>query len=568
MTDQLTIAEVEFNAIKANLIAYLETKTEFLDVNFEGAGINYMVDALAYATHYMGFYHNMGVNEMFLGTAILRKNINATSKSLNYLPRRPTGAESTLTFEVKDIYKPVNPLTVITVPKYTDFIIDNYHFFSTTEYLLTNANNYTFEGVVIRQGSKSEESSVSTGLANQEIIIENANIDNDTLLVYVASTLWTMENNIVTVDEDSLIYSVELTDDNYVKIIFGDDIIGNIPPLDSTITVIYTETVGTLGNNYSTFSMNDIIVDNFSGTYDNSKVDLTVTEQSLGGADWETLASIKLNAPKFYESQGRLVTKSDWTSTLAQHQLVESVNVWGGEEDTINPTYGYVYIAIKPPAPAENLTDSQKNTITEYIDNRNIAAIRFAYIDVTYFYINFTGTIYYDQRYEAQQQAIRDAVESATVSFFADELEDFDSLFKMARYITEINNVTEINNTNISVQAYYKFSKVGTGSYAWLLDNTIVTESIDCDIMTGLLNEGFYDDGEGFILTKKTGNAVIGTINYTTGYIEILPGYEITATEPSEGFTVNFEVPDNDVYYKLGRKVALGTITYTYTRYV
>jgi hypothetical protein len=561
-TPILNIAELNFDDICENIKNFLATKDEFKDFNFQGSGISYLIDVLAYFTHYNGFYFNMTMNEFFLPSATLRKNVTAIAKGLNYLPRRKAGAEALITFEVKTAYKPTNPLYTITIPAYTEFLSESYHFYTTEEYILTNANSYKFTGIVLRQGEYQEEIFTSDGTANQIFTIENANIDNDGLEVYVNNVLWTNENNLVGVDETTQMYSVELTDDNYVKIIFGDNIIGEIPGVGLEIKVIYKDCSGADGNNFSTFTLNDILTDSGAITYDQSKVTITLEEQSLGGADEETITSIKLNAPKFYEAQNRMVTKGDYEAILYNHALVEKINVWGGEEDLLNPVYGKVWIAIKPPG-AANLTIGQKATITAFMDSRNVLTINPVFKDIEYFYVDISGTIYYNQQYESQLNIVQDDVETEIGDFF-DELVAFDSMFKNAKFTTAINNLTKIENTNLEIQPYFYFSKVGTGNYNWKLNNAIVEESIDCIISA---TEGFYDDGLGNILNKN-GDEIIGEVDYSTGEIEVYPIYTIAAIEPTNGFRVNFMVNNNDIFYKRERMVVLGTITLTYTRFV
>ena len=562
MSLKLNISEVEFTDIVTNLKAYLKTKSEFADVNFTGSGISYFVDVMAYCIHYMSFYLNMSVNEIFLDSATLRKNVNLIVKHLNYTPRRKAGAEAIVAFEVKTTYKPAGLTTTLTIPKYTDFIIEGYHFYTTEEYVLSNANDFKFTGIVIREGTQISQSEISSGLANQEFIIESTIIDEDGFEVYVDGTLWTNQNNIVGATETTEMYSIEITEDSYVKIIFGDNIVGKIPDLGSTILIVYKECNGEDGNNFETFSLNDVLVDSLGVTYDQSKVTITLEQQSLGGTEEETLDSIKLNAPKFYEAQNRMVTKGDYEAILSQHALVDEINVWGGEEDTENPVYGKVWIAIKPVG-AYNLTTAQKATLTTFMNSRNILTINPEFIDISYFHIDVSGTAYYSQIYESQLNVVRDDVEGEIEDFF-DEMDSFDSLFKNAKFTTAINTLTKIENTDLEIQPYFYFSKVGSGNYHWKLENELIPGSVECVISA---TEGFYDDELGNIL-NTSGNAIIGEVDYTTGEIEIWPNFNISTEQPITGYRVNFMVENNDVFYKKNRKIILGTMNITLTRYI
>ena len=68
----LRIDGLDFDAIKTNLKNYLRSQTQFKDFDFEGSGMNIIMDLLAYNTHYQAFYANMVANEAFLYSSVLR----------------------------------------------------------------------------------------------------------------------------------------------------------------------------------------------------------------------------------------------------------------------------------------------------------------------------------------------------------------------------------------------------------------------------------------------------------------------------------------------------------------
>ena len=67
--NRLRVTELDFDNIKNNLKTYLKAQNEFTDYDFEGSGMNILLDTLAYKTHYMGYNANMVANEMFLDSA-------------------------------------------------------------------------------------------------------------------------------------------------------------------------------------------------------------------------------------------------------------------------------------------------------------------------------------------------------------------------------------------------------------------------------------------------------------------------------------------------------------------
>ena len=69
---RLDITEFDFDDVKANLKTFLKAQTDFKDYDFEGSGINILLDTLAYNTHYLGFNMNILGNEMFMDSSSLR----------------------------------------------------------------------------------------------------------------------------------------------------------------------------------------------------------------------------------------------------------------------------------------------------------------------------------------------------------------------------------------------------------------------------------------------------------------------------------------------------------------
>ena len=81
---KLQVTELDFDDIKENLKTYLKAQTTFKDYDFEGSGLNILLDTLAYNTHYLAFNANMVANEMFLDSAALRSSVVSHAKMLGY----------------------------------------------------------------------------------------------------------------------------------------------------------------------------------------------------------------------------------------------------------------------------------------------------------------------------------------------------------------------------------------------------------------------------------------------------------------------------------------------------
>ena len=93
---RLQVTDLDFDTIKTNLKNYLKQQSEFTDYDFEGAGLNVLLDILAYNTHYNAYYLNMVANESFLDTAITRTAVVSHAKTLNYIPYSITAPKAIL----------------------------------------------------------------------------------------------------------------------------------------------------------------------------------------------------------------------------------------------------------------------------------------------------------------------------------------------------------------------------------------------------------------------------------------------------------------------------------------
>ena len=126
--NRLQVAELDFDTIKTNLKTYLKQQTEFQDYDFEGSGLNVLINLLAYNTHYNAYYLNMVANESFLDTALLRDSVVSHAKTLGYVPYSKTSSTAVINLTVE-----TNSATIDTVTLPKGFVllsntIDNENF--------------------------------------------------------------------------------------------------------------------------------------------------------------------------------------------------------------------------------------------------------------------------------------------------------------------------------------------------------------------------------------------------------------------------------------------------------
>ena len=117
MSQNLKVADLDFDNIKTNMIEYLKSKPEFSDYDFTGSGLTVLINLLAYNTHYNGLIANMLAGESFLDTATKRETVALHASRLGYVPRSAKAAVAKVTLEVF----PTDVLDVLTLRRGSTF---------------------------------------------------------------------------------------------------------------------------------------------------------------------------------------------------------------------------------------------------------------------------------------------------------------------------------------------------------------------------------------------------------------------------------------------------------------
>jgi len=520
---RIRVGELDFDGIKDNLKEYLKTQDQFKDYNFEGSGLSVLLDVLAYNTHYNALYTNLAVNEMFLDSASKRDSVVSIAKMLGYLPRSAKCAKATVNIRI--VATGLTPPPFVTLPAGTSFVTtidqNTYLFYNRESYssaLIAGA--YTFNGVVLTEGKPLEYRFVYEDTLR--FVIPNKDVDIDTLSVRVqesstgAFTTYNYSNKITSVEKDTRAYFLKEVEDGKYEIYFGDGIIGYKPSSGNIVLINYVKSSKAVANGASTFNMQ-------GSTANLGTVTITTTSPAVGGADPESIASIKANAPVNYSAQNRAVTAEDYKVILPQlYSNVDTISVWGGEEND-PPTYGKVLRIL------------------------------------------VTSTIYYNPiTSNIAGSSIESLVRQAIVNFNRTELNKFDSVMRYSRLSSVIDSAADgIVNSNTIIRLTRSIVPVynRVQSYAINIGNPIYSEA---GITGNIVSSGFSipgstttffveDNGLGFLRrfsVTSTGQKIIspgtvGTVNYKTGKI-LLQSINIDAAE-NNLITFTIRPASNDV---------------------
>lgn len=391
MANSFNLIELDFASIKESLKDYLSQQEVLKDYDFTGSVLNTVLDVLAYNTHYTAFYANMVANEMFLDSSILRKSVVSHAKQIGYTPTSSRASRA-----IMDIQTGVTGGILNRGVEFTGTGKDNKSYkFVCLQTNIANINNI-FENVSIFQGTLKRITYVYDPLVKSRSIlsIPNNKVDTRTILVRVQNSstdttgineLWGEASNYISLSPTSSVYFLqESSEEGMYELYFGDNFFGKQPKAGSMVFIDYLETEGELGND----------ITEFSTSLTNAQI--IANTSSGGGANAESISSIKFLAPRQYVSQNRAVTQEDYyVSIIKKYPNFDSVKIYGGETVT-PPKYGKVLIAIKPKA-GLFLTALEKDEIESFVKtNFSIVTISPEVIDPEYIFLNLDIALRYD----------------------------------------------------------------------------------------------------------------------------------------------------------------------------
>ena len=565
---RLNVSEFDFDDVKENLKIFLRGQSEFKDYDFEGSGMSILLDTLAYNTHYLGFNANMLANEMFLDSASLRSSIVSHAKTLGYevtSPRAPT-ATVNVVLTTDSSTKTMPAGTVFT----TSVDDTDYQFVTVAD--ITNTNNggtVSFDSTKIYEGTYvTNKFIVNTSNVEQRFLLGNLNADTTTLTVKVetsatdsTSVTYTKATDITQLSASSTVYYLQEVERGLFEVYFGDGVVSKSLTDGNIVILQYVVTNKTAANGANAFSSPSSI----SGITD---IGITLVAGASGGAEPESINSIKINAPLDFAAQGRCVTRNDYTVfTKKLFPNTQAVSVWGGEDGsfdsslgvTATPSYGKVFISIKSNT-GQNLTSEQKSALVKSFGPFTVASITPVIVDPeTTFLILGTTFMFDSTKTVLVGPDLEAAVISAITNYNDTSLKNFNSPFRhsvVTGLIDDVDPAILNNTTTVTMAKFFTPTISSNVSYTISFNNPLFNphsghnaDNGGIVASTGFKVDGrteemfFDDDGKGNLrMYYLQGSArtyfatQAGTVNYSTGVIST-NAYKFTSVSDVDGAT-------------------------------
>ena len=401
-----------------------------------------LVEAFAYIADLLLFYLDRQANETYLPTATERQNIINMCKLIGYTPYGAKSAKANIRFSIKEAHN-----SDISIPSGFQIFSQSGIIFETSDDAFIKAGD-TFVDVQAEEGETfSDNIGISDGTTNQEFYLPRSGVVS-VKNISINSEFWNCVDSFVEEDSDDKSYTAELDAWGRVKISFGDGINGRIPQAGENILAVY-RIGGGINGNVAPDTLK-IIRDSIHDINGNRvEVSAFNPDWASGGSDAQSIDSIKLLAPRFFETQKRCVTKNDYETFalnfggIAKAHAV--VHEHSGEANVIRLyvlTYGSAINTVAQP------TDALKQSLLEYLNEYKMLTDWLDIQNGTSRNINFSGNVKIKEGYISEN--VIAGIQDALNSLMNIEFRSLGQELRISDVYSAIDNVAGVDFVELS----------------------------------------------------------------------------------------------------------------------
>jgi len=530
---------IKYEDIRNQIIDYLNEKNEFSgQFDFAGSNLSYFIDVMSYVTTFMSYNTSHVANNIFLDTSEIRKNVVSLAHQIGYYPQRPYPAS----FQGKLIYRGSNFNANSKV-----IIKPNSPFFSVNGNIYSNKNAIN----LIYQGNPTEligdyyitegifynfQSENTTNRENFSFLINNKNASDYNFSLYVlpkslaesesfdvnllenySDYLWDNCSNALSTNDKIYFLSEDITKEGFMKVSFGNGVIGRIPSNNEVIICRYIETKGSTSNSdvlsslpefskdlsgnylYYDISFLDLInrnsfgVINFDNNYKNAY------NKSFGGKDLESIDGIKFNAPKKYSSS-KIITKNDYLYFINTYSEIKHANVIGGDELYHNndQKLGNIYITAVPNFDDNSFLYSQNlylmdefiSKMSQDLNKISVISTNKIFQNPTYIFVDITPNIEINTYSNESVASISNQVLSYLLAYVNDKFDELGVKFRESKISSSIQGISGLLSAYLELNYFFviNYETVKTSSFNQSLYLPIINVKDSIGQITGTTN--------------------------------------------------------------------------------
>ena len=507
---------------------FQKTQEKFIENGYDvqpGSNTMQLVTAMSYLVSMLNTNTAVNINEMLLTLARKRNNILQDARLLGYEPGNKISYQYTLELTL--------PGGDFILPKYSEFISGDkkYYYFGNIITMHNAPVGYKLnievkEGELTRSFDNPElsitiENFIENGIERPQYYVDIpfTDIEDDGIEAFLTyydengilfnKEQWTKIKTF-TVDSDTILnkqfYRLNNIDYNTPRIFFKLPNTGDDLRLSTKIEMNVLKSSGSSG------AITDIPTCDLGCEVSNYILRVQGTEE-------ETNESIKVNAPLFWNSANRAVTKSDYRSICERLTLINRLQIWDGNKETpkipgkiwfsfLPETYTRKFLrnAFKTMFELDLLSDETNwflepfeiQSVFEYLDVYKIPTLELIHRQPTFLDFEFNIEILkYDITLSEsdQNELIFDIIDK----FFNNSInnvENFETEFFKSNLIKRIDTqVTDITGLNLSMRTFITL-------YNRNIINEVDLGSKRFSFALGLPYENYYDEVSGDLIVS------------------------------------------------------------------
>lgn len=504
---------------------YSKVQTKFVENGYdyqEGSNTAQLVTAMSYLISMLNTNTAVNINENLLTLARKRNNILQDARLLGYEPGNKISYQYQLELTL--------PAGDFILPKYTEFVSGDkkYYYLGDIITLFDVTAGYKLniivkEGILIKSSEDNNlsviiEEFIENGVTKNQYYVDipYTNVEDSGIEVFLT---YYDENGILynkeqwkeietfTVDSDTILnkqfYRLNKIGYNTPRIFFKLPNTGDDLRLGTKVEMNILKSSGTAGAITSDLT-----------TAINAEI--TKTTLKIQGTEEESDASIKHNAPLFWNSANRAVTKNDYKSICERLTLIDKSYIWDGN-DEFPKVPGKIWFSFIPGTftrefakdvyktqfelsqliSEENwfLEEAEITEIFEYLDVYKIPTLNFLHRNPVFLDFEFDIEILkYDitSPESSQNETIFNIIDNYFYKNTIFKLENFETEFFKSNIIKKIDTeITDITGINITIK-----------NSITLYNRNIIRENSENKyiIALGLPYENYYENNGNLIV--------------------------------------------------------------------
>jgi len=494
----------DFPTVKQALIEFIKARFPATFTDFTESNLSVMLlEVCAWVADMLSFTIDMAANECYLPTLRQRENAVNLVKLIGYEPSPPAAASAELLVDTNIVGGLAQDATIsagasISVQGLTFELLEDFVLLAGNRDAGPGSTT-GLPGPTFAEGVSYDESfTVPASTPNQIYTLGNYPVIRGSVEVRVNGSLWNEVEALVFAGQANS-YALDFDGDNRPTIRFGDGVSGNIPLAGSLIEVYSRVGGGEAGNIGAGLISTQLSATTISGTV---QLAATNPNPASGGAEEESLDSIKFNAPRYVRTHGNAISKLDYDTLIPIF---------------VDPTYGAIAKGVAFPRVGKTNSSANeidvfvwtrtagalvggasqglKEALLDYLNIRKVLNLDIFINDGLLKDIDMVVTLFVDQRVKLADEIVAD-VETALQDFFdRDSLEPAQTFFVSEVYYL-LMGLAGVQQVNLGVP--------GTEDTA--------SDSVDGFFIAGLTTEVTLTAG-GLVPNAYAG----GRIVYTSG---------------------------------------------------